>query len=121
MQMLELSVDACMEQTSPQQELELLDRPMLQLIDTWKLKQNDFARTQWCLTQPKFVGKDRATYLLKRCDLRLSMRKHDGQRRMAGLLPQKPSHHTSFHQISRWVRLPHPVSQFLDSTSQGRL
>jgi hypothetical protein len=49
------------------------------------------------------------------------MRKHDGQRRMAGLLPQKPSHHTSFHQISRWVRLPHPVSQFLDSTSQGRL
>jgi hypothetical protein len=32
-----------MEQTSPQQELELLDRPMLQLIDTWKLKQNDFA------------------------------------------------------------------------------
>ena len=115
------AIELGVEQSSPEEQFEFVQRPMLELVGIGEFDQQDVAPDRLRIAQPEFVGTDTAENLIGRCDMRFFMRQRQGQTRMLGPLAEQPAHDPALDQKNGRIGGRHRFPQFPNSVSNGCL
>ena len=115
------AIELCVEQSSPEEQFEFVQGPMLELVGIGEFDQQDIAPDRLHIAQSEFVGTDTAENLIGRRDVGIFMRQRQGQTRMLGPLAEQPAHDPALDQKNGRIDGRHRFPQFPNSVSNGCL